>query len=343
MTAAPLVQSARFQSTMRTRPARARRQPSRSLALARLRRSLARQWWVSLAVAFVVIAAGVIYDALGGVQPLTSALFWLPFGLTAGVTVALIREIGRNTITSVSSLGKHRSYAVLGAAPELTAKALRQLPPDRRTPIGCLAFQQASPFSTAFRDLQHALGESGVVSFIAPLPGEGATTTAVCAAVSATQQGRKTIVVDCDTRRRTLSRYLDSDAEVGTLEAGQRPQGWQGFVHEEEETGLHYLPAARTSNPWRTLADTQTFPDLIEELRKAYDLVILDCPPALGSADGPVVAGMADQSVVVAAWDRTPVSALRNAMRVLQRGGGSTGVYVNRVPPEYRFGRLRGD
>ena len=274
---------------------------------------------------------------------MTSALLWLPFGLIAGVTIALIREIGRNTITSVSSLGRHRDYAVLGAAPELTPKALRQLPPDRRTPIGCLAFQQASPFSTAFRDLQHALNDSGVVSFIAPLPGEGATTAAVCAAVSATQQGRKTIIVDCDLRRRTLSHYLDSKAEIGTLEASQRPTGWRGFVHEEEETGLHYLPAANASNPWRTLADTPTFPQLIDELRNAYDLVILDCPPALSSADGPIVAGMSEQCVVVAAWDRTPVSALRNAIRVLQRGCANTGVYVNRVPPEYRFGRLRGD
>jgi succinoglycan biosynthesis transport protein ExoP len=342
VTAAPLVERSR-RSAARVRPPRARRAPSRSLAQSRLRRSLTRQWWIALLVAFAVVAAGVIYDALGGVRPLTSALFWLPFGLIAGLTLALVREIGRNTITSVSSLGKHRNYAVLGAAPELTPKALRQLPPDRRTPIGCLAFQQASPFSTAFRDLQHALNDSAVVSFIAPLPGEGATTSAVCAAVSATQQGRKTIIVDCDTRPRTLSHYLGNVAEVGTLEASQRPNGWQSFVHEEEETGLHYIPAARGPNPWRTLADTATFPDLIEQLRNAYDLVILDCPPALGSADGPVVAGMADQCVVVAAWDRTPVSALRNTMRVLHRGGASTGVYVNRVPPEYRFGRLRGD
>jgi polysaccharide biosynthesis transport protein len=342
VTAAPLVERTRRPAT-RTRPPRARRKPSRSLAISRLRRSMTRQWWIALIAACVVVAAGVIYDALGGVRPLTSALFWAPFGLTAGLTLALVREIGRNTITSVSSLGKHRNYAVFGAAPELTAKALRQLPPDRRTPIGCLAFQPASPFSTAFRDLQHAINNSSVVSFVAALPAEGATTAAVCAAVSATQQGRKTIVVDCDTRRRTLSRYLESEAEVGTLEASQRPAGWQGFVHEEPETGLHYLPAAKGPNPWRTLADSPGFPALIDELRAAYDLVILDCPPALGSADGPIVASMADQCVVVASWDRTPISALRNAMRVLQRGGVSTGVYVNRVPPEYRFGRLRGD
>jgi succinoglycan biosynthesis transport protein ExoP len=342
VTAAPLVERTRRPAT-RVRPPRARRAPSRSLATSRLRRSVARQWWIALLAACVVVAAGVIYDALGGVRPLASALFWLPFGITAGLTLALVREIGRNTITSVSSLGKHRNYAVLGAAPELTAKALRQLPPDRRTAIGCLAFQPASSFSTAFRDLQHALNGSSVVSFVAPLPAEGATTAAVCAAVSATQQGRKTIVVDCDTRRRTLSRYLESEAEVGTLEASQRPAGWQAFVHEEPESGLHYLPAAKGPNPWRTLADSPGFPALIDELRAVYDLVVLDCPPALGSADGPIVASMADQCVVVASWDRTPISALRNAMRLLQRAEVSTGVYVNRVPPEYRFGRLRGD
>jgi Mrp family chromosome partitioning ATPase len=71
---------------------------------------------------------------------------------------------------------------------------------------------------------------------------------------------------------------------------------------------------------------------------------VLDCPPALGSADGPVLAGMAEKVVVVTAWDRTPLSALRGAMRsVHARPHLRTGVYVNRVPPQYRFGRLRPD
>ncbi len=298
---------------------------------------------IALAAASLVLSGGVLYDATGGIRPLMSALFWLPFGLIAGLALALVREIGRDTITSVSSLGKNRDYAILGAAPELTPRALRQLPPDRRTALGALAFQPASPFATAFRDLQNAIADVRIVSVAGAMPNDGATTTAVCVAISATQQGRRAIVVDCDLRRRTLSNFLESDAEAGTLEAAERPYEWQAFVQEEPETGLHFIPAAREGNPWKGLVDSRGFPVLIDELAKAYDLVVLDCPTLLGTADGLATAAGAECCVMVASWDRTPLSVLRRAMRALKRGNADARIYVNRVPPTYRFGRLRGE
>ena len=111
-----------------------RRPPSKSLALGRLQRGLRRQWLLFVLVTMLVAGAGVTYDLTGGVSPWPSVAFWLPLGAAIGLAVSLIRELSRNTVTSLSSFGKHRGYAILGAAPELTPRTLRQLPPDRRTP-----------------------------------------------------------------------------------------------------------------------------------------------------------------------------------------------------------------
>jgi hypothetical protein len=91
---------------------------------------------------------------------------WLAIGALAGFVVAVMRDLSRNTIVSLSNLGKHRGYSILGAAPDLTAQSLRELAPDKRTPVGCLAFQPASAFATAFRDLQGALEHERMVAFI---------------------------------------------------------------------------------------------------------------------------------------------------------------------------------
>jgi Mrp family chromosome partitioning ATPase len=312
--------------------------------MGRLRRGVRRQWLIVLLITLAVTGTGIAYDLAGGIRPLSSATFWLPIGLSAALVIALVREVSRNTITMLSSLGKHRGYTVLGAAPDLTAGALRELPPDKRTPLGALAFQQASPFATAFRDLQAALRDDNLVAFVGSVPNEGATTAALCTAVSAAQQGRSVIVVDCDVRRRSLTKALGSEPDLGVLEACEQSTYWRTYVEEEPETGVHVLPAARLRNPWRNLVGTPGFPQLITALRKAYDLVVLDCPPALGSAEGAIIAGLADKVVTVAAWDRTPISAVRNTIRTLQkRSRAATAVYVNRVPPGYRFGRLRPD
>lgn len=317
-------------------------EPSQSLALGRLRRAARRQWLLVLAIAVIVAGAGVTYDMFGGSRVLAALLFWTPVGLAAGLTIGALRELGRNTVTSLSSLGKHRGYKVLGAAPELTDRALRQLPPDQRTPLGLLAFQPASPFATAFRDLQGVVAHSGTVAFVAALADEGATTGALCTAISAAQQGSSVIVVDCDVRRRSLTRTFEGTAEAGVLEACEDPTAWRDFVVEEHETGLHFMPAARIGNPWRSsLVSSPGFPALLNALKQNYDLVVLDCPPAL-SSEGAILAGLADACVLVTAWDRTPLAAVRRAMRALkQRARGVAGIYVNRVPPGYRFGRLR--
>ncbi len=283
------------------------------------------------------------YDVSGGVPWRAALPFWLLISTAAAFFVALVRELSRNTVTSISSFGKHRGYTVLGAAPELTETVLRQLPPDQRSPLGCLAYQPASAFATAFRDLQDTLSRERLVAFIGSTPDEGATTTALGAAVAAAQQGRNVIIIDCDLRRRTLTRGFGLDQADGVLEATEHPDNWRQYVEQEEETGLHVMPAARMRSPWRTLIGARGLPLLLQRLSQEYDLVVLDCPPVLGSSDGALLAGLASKTVVVTGWDRTPLRALRAAMRTLQRRERSpAGVWVNRVPSGYRFGRLRG-
>lgn len=329
----------------RPSPRRARRlraPGSRALMVGRLQRAWLRQWPLFLGVASLVAGIGVFVAQSGAAGPQETISFFAPAALMGGLGAAALRELSRNTITSISSLGKHRDYAVLGAAPVLTRETLRELAPDQRTPLGCLAFMPASAFATAFRDLQGALEGNQLVAFIAPFPGEGASTAALCAAVSATQQGKRVILLDCDLRQRTFTSALEHDPVVGVLEVCEEPEKWIDFVDEEMETGLHFIPAAQPATSWRTLAGASGFPLLIERLRDAYDLIILDCPPALASADGAFVARQADKCVVVAAWDATPISAVRDTMRALRaRVRAATAIFVNRVPPGYRFGRLR--
>ena len=313
----------------------------RSTPLGRLRRACQRQWLLVVIVLGAVATLGVLYQIANDRLSLPSVLFWAATGLWVGASAAAFRELGRRTVTSLSSLGKRRDYAVLGAAPDLSQTALRELPPDHRTPLGCLALQPASPFATAFRDLQGTLAGSQVVSFTAPAPNEGASTVALCTAVAAVQQGQRVILLDCDEHRRSFTAALEHQPSVGLKEACLRPDTWRTYLDEEEETGLHFIPTARQTDS-RNSSITSGLPALIEQLRGAYDLIVLDCPPALGGAGGPAIAGMADQCVVVAAWDETPISALHSALQSLRLAGrAGLSVYVNRVPSGHRFGRLR--
>jgi Mrp family chromosome partitioning ATPase len=334
-----------FSARSSRRGARRVRRPRghrRVLVLGRLKRAWRRQRFVFLGIVLAVCALGAYAVVVRASPLLETAAFFFPAALFAGLAITTLRELSRNTITSLSSLGRLRDYPVLGAAPILGARTLKELPPDNRTPLGCMTMQPASAFATAFRDLQGALGPEQVVAFISAFPGEGASMAALCTAASATQQGKRVLLLDCDLRRRTFTSALEHEPAAGLLEAIVEPDHWRDFVDEEIETGLHFMPAAKPPNAWRSLAGVTGLPLMLDRMRDAYDLIVLDCPPALTSADGPVVARLADKSVIVVAWDATPISALRDTMRLLRaRARISAGIFVNRVPEGYRFGRVR--
>lgn len=307
-------------------------------AIKRLARAVRRQAPVFLALTIAGLLWGAGYHLLAQVSPIAAYGSGLSFGIAAGALLGVGRELGRNAI-GLSSFGRKSRYPILGAAPELTPDLLRELSPDQRTPLGCLLHQPAATFATAFRDLDATLADKQLVAFIGGAPEEGATTTALAVAVSAAQHERRVIAVDCDMRRRSLTRAIGADPVRGLLDAAEAPERWREFLIQEAESGLDVLPAARLRNPWRNLFDAAGLERLVDELREHYDLIVLDCPPAL-SADGSMIARMADQCVIVATWDETPVGSLNDTLRALGRAGPqTTAVFLNRVPSRYALTR----
>lgn len=313
-------------------------------AVLKLQRALRRQWPVLATFILLGLAAGVIHSKLEPEHAATLFGGWAIAGVVLGAVGVAVREIWRDAI-DFKILQERLPYAVMGAAPQLAPATLRQLQPDQRSPFGVIAHYPASRFATAFRDFQDGLTNKTVLSFIGSLPGEGASSVALSTAASAAQQGRQVMVVDCDLRQRSATRALGFEPDEGILEACEEPESWRDFICEEEETGFHVLPAARARTAWRSLFGAEGLPQIIDQLRNEYDLVILDCPPALGTAEGALIARLADKKVVVTAWDDTPFSALRSTMRALRARPRPTdvGIYVNRVPPGYRLRRVRAD
>lgn len=312
--------------------------------LLKLQRVLRRHWAILLACVLFGVAAGVIHSKVepGDLVAILGA--WTGIGFGIGAIILVAREIMRDAI-DFKLLQDRVPYSVLGAAPAITPTALRQLQPDQRSPVGVITNFPASRFATAFRDFQDTLPNQTILSFIGSVPGDGASSVALCAAASAAQQGRQVLLIDCDLRQRSATRTLGFEPDEGILEACEDPEAWRDFLCEDHETGFHILPAAKPRSAWRSLIGAEGLPEILDLVRSEYDLVLLDCPPALGSAEGAMIARLADRKIVVTAWDDTPFNALRNSMKALRARPRPTdvGIYVNRVPPGYKLRRVRAD
>ena len=244
--------------------------------------------------------------------PLSLALGGLA-GLLAGLGLAFVRHQTDGTARTPDDLRDH-GFAVLGTVPDLT-DALR----GGRQPVEGVEVHPAlvaltrpfAPEAEAFRHLHAGLYSGArapqVVVVGAPEAHVGKSVVAANLAVAAAQAGRRVLLVDADLRR----------PAVGALFGlGERPPLGEG----PEGTNLVYWSTAVPGLFAMTPRDVATQPDqmwaphqvgaLLQNLRSAFDLVVVDTPAALGSADATLLAPHADAALLVAEADRTGLDAL---------------------------------
>ena len=138
-------------------------------------------------------------------------------------------------------------------------------------------------------DVFHQAGTPRIIALMNQKGGVGKTTTTVNLAAALAKQGYRTLLVD-----------LDPQAHA-TLHLGIDPAALDGSIYDvlhEPETEVHRAVLESRQNLWVLPAETdlagvendlRDAPDRNQRLQKAlnavrdrFDVVILDCPPALG-------------------------------------------------------------
>lgn len=107
---------------------------------------------------------------------------------------------------------------------------------------------------------------------------EGKTLNSINIAKSLAMLGKKTLLIDADMRNASVARYLEMDADQNGLSNYLAGMDKSANVITCEG-GLAVLPAGiQPPNPVQLLANNR-FKELVDQAKKEYDYVIIDCPP----------------------------------------------------------------
>lgn len=150
--------------------------------------------------------------------------------------------------------------------------------------------------------------------------GEGKTIAAVnFALVTAMSVGRRVLLVDCDMREPQVHRTLGLRPETGLAEVLTDQASLEDAIIKVDGINLEVLPVrALPPNPSELLASPK-MRQVIEELARNYDTVVLDTPSTLGIPDAKSVSELTDGLLLVVRADKTPEEEVEAALDVLDR------------------------
>ncbi|CCD92770.1 putative exopolysaccharide biosynthesis protein [Bradyrhizobium sp. ORS 375] len=165
-------------------------------------------------------------------------------------------------------------------------------------------------------DIAARNGAGRVIGFTSSLPNEGKSTVAAGFAELLAQSGARTILIDGDLRNPSLTRGLMPEAEVGVLEVLSGKRDMSQVMWREPETGLDMLPAVIPSRHAQTsdVLASAAMRNLIDDLRKRYDYVVVDLSPLAPVVDVRTTTGLIDSYVFVVEWGRTKTDVVQHAM-----------------------------
>lgn len=264
--------------------------------------------------------------------PRRNVLAALALGLALGVALAFVRDHLDDSVKGRDDVeGATPGTWVLALVPKVAGWR------DRRAARVVSLDEPRSVAAEAYRTLRTSLQFIGlerrveVVQVTSPSPCEGKTTTLANLGVAFASAGLRTVLVDADLRRPRLHEFFGVDNRAGltSLLAGAAPLA-EAVSPVAGQPFLAVLPSGPIPpNPSELLASGR-MADVLDEVRRESDIVLVDSPPVLAVTDALVLGGLVDGVVVVATASLTTRLGLRRAVEQLtQVGAPVLGTVVN--------------
>lgn len=242
------------------------------------------------------------------------------FSLIAAFAAIAVAEFLDDTVRTKQDVERRLGARFLGAIPELasTLDGMR----NTERPEDYIISHPLSSFAEALRSLNATVTLRGhrrpkVIVIASALPQEGKTTTALCLARTLAMSGARTVLIDCDLRRRSASEALLGERTGRLLEVLDGELDYSDALLTDEPTGLQVLGSSAAPTDGRDWLAPNVIGPLLTRLREDFEFILIDTAPVLGVADARSVAAQADAVILLARWRETSMRAADTALDLL--------------------------
>lgn len=230
--------------------------------------------------------------------------------IAAGVVFALEQiDSSLRDPTAVRELG----LTLLGVIPKVEGDEVIDAVLDRKSAIS-EAYVAAQTNLSLLTD--RGLPDSFILT--STRPSEGKSSSAVALAISLARTGNRTILIDADIRSPSVGTYLGIANEKGLTNYLTGSSDLAALLAKTEQENLTVMTGGPQPPNAAELFSTRRFGELIAELKRQFDIVVVDAPPMLGLADVPLISNSVDGIIYTIESNGVQMRGIRNSIERLR-------------------------
>ncbi len=252
-----------------------------------------------------------------------SGFLYTFFGAVCGAFVAfaiiLISNRMKNLVQTSDDIRKRYNLNIIAVVSKLELKKRKD-----SSKKGLLITDKTVglPFIETFKlirtKIENASFKKGykVFAVTSSAENEGKTTVAVNTALSLAKSGKSVLLIDCDIRKPAVYKVLGVPVggDKGIYDIVSGKSTFEEAIKYVEKYNMYLLISGEpVSDPSEVLASAIT-QETINEARKNFDFVIIDCAPAGVVADATIVSNYCDAVLFVVSENKTSLREIEYAV-----------------------------
>lgn len=213
-------------------------------------------------------------------------------GLGAAISLALLLDAFDPKIRYPEQVSRDLGLSIAGAVPLFPKGAVNAQSPEQVS-------QLVESIRSARMHIQNMTGIPVSVAISSPSPGDGKSFVSANLAMSFSDAGFRTLLVDADTRRGSLNEMFEAPAEPGLTDLLAGEAGTDDVIQPTSHERLSIVPRGRKHRNSPELLTSSALPAIASELRSRFDVVVFDTPPLAAGIDSFAVASAAQNLMLV--------------------------------------------
>lgn len=209
------------------------------------------------------------------------------------------------------------------------------MPRKKKASSDALVVQNAA--KTLLANIRFASVDRPVKSIVltSSVPKEGKSTVAYNLAQAIASSGKRTLIVECDMRRRSLADMVGARARHGIYAVLSGQVELDEALVATSHRNLFFLDSEpHIPNPADILS-SQRFRKLVAQMESDFDYVVIDTPPVGTFVDAAIIATLADATALVVRERFVKRAELQNAYDQLKKADANViGVIMNMCEAE---------